>query len=93
MAKTLRWEEFNKNGEEAKNIFSNALKSRVIRLEGEGGPWILGAVSGDMAWSNKKEKWISWKMLLGDRYTIYIPVQQLRMVLDISSIMTSLRGY
>ncbi|NPA61300.1 MAG: hypothetical protein GXO06_03335 [Epsilonproteobacteria bacterium] len=70
---TLGWR-VQQNGEEAKNIFSNALKSRVIRLEGEGGPWILGAVSGDMAWSNKKEKWISWKMLLGDRYTIYIPV-------------------
>jgi len=72
-AKFLGWR-VQQNGEEAKNIFSNALKSRVIRLEGEGGPWILGAVSGDMAWSNKKEKWISWKMLLGDRYTIYIPV-------------------
>lgn len=63
-----------KNGEEPKNIFSHALNSRVIRLEGDGGPWILGAISGDLAWNNGKEKTISWKMITGGRYTVYIPI-------------------
>jgi len=63
-----------KNGKEPKNIFSRALNSRVIRLEGNGGPWILGAVSGNLGWNNRKEKTISWKMITGSRYTIYIPV-------------------
>ncbi len=40
--------EFKQNGEEAKNIFSNALKSRVIRLEGEVDHGYLGAVSGEI---------------------------------------------
>jgi len=63
-----------KNGEEPKNIFSHSLNSRVIRLEGNGGPWILGAVSGEQIWDNRKEKTISWKMIMGSRYTVYIPV-------------------
>ena len=62
------------NGEEPKNIFSHTLNSRVIKLQGDGGPWILGAVSGDLAWNNGREKTISWKMLTGGRYTVYIPV-------------------
>ena len=62
------------NGEVAKNIYSPSLDSRVIRLEGRGGPWILGAVSGHLAWNNRKEKYISWKMVMGSRYTVYIPV-------------------
>ncbi len=50
------------------------LNSRVIKLQGDGGPWILGAVSGDLAWNNGREKTISWKMLTGG--TIYcIPPQ------------------
>ncbi|NOZ91458.1 MAG: hypothetical protein GXO60_09260 [Epsilonproteobacteria bacterium] len=63
-----------KNGEPAKNIYSPARDSQVIRLEGKGGPWILGAVSGDLAWNNTREKTISWKMVQGSRYTVYIPV-------------------
>ncbi len=63
-----------KNGEPATNIYSNARDSRVIKLQGQGGPWILGAVSGDLSWNNTKEKTISWKMVMGSRYTIYIPV-------------------
>jgi len=62
------------NGNEPKNIHSSALDSKVIRLEGSGGPWILGAVSGDLAWGNSKEKSISWKMVTGARYTVYITV-------------------
>ncbi len=62
------------DGEEAKNIYSPSLDSRVIRLKGNGGPWILGAVSGHLAWNNRKEKYISWKMVMGSRYTVYIPV-------------------
>ena len=62
------------DGEEAKNIYSPSLDSRVIRLEGRGGPWILGAVSGHLSWNNRKEKFISWKMVMGSRYTVYIPV-------------------
>ncbi len=62
------------NGDEPKNIHSPALNSQVIRLEGRGGPWILGAVSGDLAWGNSKEKTVSWKMVTGSRYTVYIPV-------------------
>jgi len=63
-----------KNGEEPKNIFSHSLNSRVIRLEGNGGPWIIGAVSGEQIWDNRKEKTISWKMIMGSRYTVYIPI-------------------
>jgi hypothetical protein len=62
------------DGDEPKNIHSPSLDSQVIRLEGRGGPWILGGVSGDLAWKNNKEKKISWKMVTGSRYTIYIPV-------------------
>jgi hypothetical protein len=62
------------DGDEPKNIHSPSLDSQVIRLEGRGGPWILGGVSGDLAWKNSKEKKISWKMVTGSRYTIYIPV-------------------
>ncbi len=62
------------NGETPKNIYSPALDSRVIRLEGRGGPWILGAISGNLAWNNNKERVISWKMVMGSRYTVYIPV-------------------
>ncbi len=62
------------NGEEARNIYSPSLDSRVIRLDGNGGPWILGAVSGHLSWNNTKEKYISWKMVMGSRYTVYIPV-------------------
>jgi len=62
------------NGAPATNIYSPSQDSRVIRLEGSGGPWILGAVSGDLAWNNTTEKTISWKMVMGSRYTVYIPV-------------------
>ncbi|MCK4440408.1 MAG: hypothetical protein KAU90_00285, partial [Sulfurovaceae bacterium] len=63
-----------KNGEPATNIYSPSQDSRVIRLEGNGGPWILGAISGNLAWNNSTEKTISWKMVQGARYTVYIPV-------------------
>ena len=63
-----------RNGEPATNIYSPSQDSRVIRLEGRGGPWILGAVSGNLAWNNTTEKTISWKMVTEARYTVYIPV-------------------
>ena len=62
------------DGETPKNIYSPSQNSQVIRLEGRGGPWILGAISGDLAWNNTKEKTISWKMVMGSRYTVYIPI-------------------
>jgi hypothetical protein len=62
------------NGDEAKNVYSSKRGNRVIKLEGKGGPWIFGAVSGSSAWQNGKEKTISWKMVTSDRYTVYIPV-------------------
>lgn len=64
------------NGEPAFNVFSESKNSRVIKLEGKGGPWILGATSPDdeLSWNNTTEKTISWKMLTGSRYTIYIPI-------------------
>ena len=62
------------DGETPKNIYSPSQNSQVIRLEGRGGPWILGAISGDLAWNNTKEKTISWKMVMGGRYTVYIPI-------------------
>ena len=64
------------DGKEARNRYSPSLDSRVIKLEGRGGPWILGTVSssGDSSWHNRKEKYISWKMFMGSRYTVYIPV-------------------
>lgn len=62
------------DGETPKNIYSPSQNSQVIRLEGRGGPWILGAISGDLAWNNTKEKTISWKMVMGNRYTVYIPI-------------------
>jgi len=63
-----------KNGEPAINVYSSSKKSRVIKLEGKGGPWILGGVSGDLSWNNTTEKTITWKMLTGSRYTVYIPI-------------------
>ena len=59
---------------EPTNAYSPSTDSRVIRLAGGGGPWILGAVSGDLAWNNTTEKTITWSMYMGDRYTVYIPV-------------------
>jgi hypothetical protein len=62
------------NGQPATNIYSPSQDSRVIRLQGSGGPWILGAISGDLAWNNSTEKSISWKMVMGSRYTVYVVV-------------------
>ena len=62
------------NGQPATNVYSHSQDSRVIRLEGSGGPWILGAVSGNLAWNNTTEKTISWKMFTGARHTVYIPI-------------------
>lgn len=62
------------NGDAPSNIYSPALNSRVIRLEGGGGPWILGAISGNNAWNNTTEKTISWRMVMGSRYTVYVVV-------------------
>ncbi len=59
---------------EPRNVYSPSTDSRVIRLAGGGGPWILGAVSGNLAWNNTTEKTITWSMYMGDRYTVYIPV-------------------
>jgi len=55
------------------NQYSPARDSRVIRLTG-GGSCILGAISGDDAWNNTSEKTISWKMVVSNRYTVYVVV-------------------
>jgi len=69
---TTGWQ-VRKDPVEITNIHSPARDSQVIRLTG-GGSAILGAISGDDAWNNTTEKTISWKMVVSNRYTVYVVV-------------------
>ena len=62
------------DGNDAVNVYSHSSDSRVIHLDGQGGPWRLKAPNGDFLWKNTTEKTISWRMSTSDRYTVFITV-------------------
>jgi hypothetical protein len=61
-------------GNEAVNMYSHSSDSRVIHLDGQGGPWRLKSFNGDFLWNNTTEKTISWRMSTTGRYTVFITI-------------------
>jgi len=55
------------------NVYSPSQESRAIRIT-NGGSSILGAITSDAvgSWNNRTEKTISWKMVVDNRYTVYV---------------------
>ena len=55
------------------NVYSPSQDSRAIRIT-NGGSSILGAITSDAvgSWNNRTEKTISWKMVVDNRYTVYV---------------------